>query len=399
MRTLLFLLAAAPSIALAQPAAAPPAKTPSGAAVFARPGDPAGSDLAARFETELTRALIGKGVEVTDLDERFSPPAPFNVAEGDALMAQGMEAFNNLDPDAALSKFTDAATFFARHPVESPPEKMAGAFVAIGATSQLNGDAQKAQEAFRRAAILYPRIAADEIFGADAKAGLEAAKQKVADGPKGTVKIESQPQGARALLDGREVGLTPLPPEDAPVGRHHLLVKRPGYLTFGAYPDITPDQPTELEPILEPSPGLAQTLKVVDQVTTDVAFAASALPPEAKGLGEKLEARFLVVARVSSAPGGGAKAEVQTWDLTTGNKLDGLAVDLTHDDWRSTDQVAEQVRKWIAEPPPARAVSDSGPLYKKWWLWTAVGVVAVGATTVAVSQNMGHRPNFVLGLP
>ena len=45
----------------------------------------------------------------------------------------------------------------------------------------------------------------------------------------------------------------------------------------------------------------------------------------------------------------------------------------------------------------------AGPVYKKWWFWTAVGVVAVGSVTaigVGAANSPSGRPfNVVLGIP
>ena len=45
-------------------------------------------------------------------------------------------------------------------------------------------------------------------------------------------------------------------------------------------------------------------------------------------------------------------------------------------------------------PPPA---TTGTPVYKKWWLWTAVGVVAAGAITAGVI--VGTRPPDVAAPP
>lgn len=382
---------------------AAPRKAPTAVAVFAHADDPGAADLAGRFEIELTRALIGRGLDVADFDTLFPPPAPASTAEGDTLMQEGMEAFNNLDPDTAIQKFTDAATFYASHPLYAPPEKMAAAYVALGATAQLNGRPERAQEAFRRALVLAPNIEPDPLFGGDAKEALEQVRMKMEAAPRGTISVQSQPQGARVLLDGKELGLTPVPPKsDVPIGRHHVVLRRPGYQSFAAYPDLTEEKPAELRPVLEPTEGMARALEAADGLLTPEAFAAPTVSPDANALAASLRARFLVMSRVSQKPHGTVTAAVQAWDTLTGNKLDGLSVDLAQDDWRSTDQLAEQLRRWITHPPPVASVEEKGgePVFKKWWFWTAVGVVAAGAaTTVAVSQSGRHRPNFVVGLP
>ncbi|MFL5322071.1 MAG: PEGA domain-containing protein, partial [Myxococcaceae bacterium] len=120
------------------------------------------------------------------------------------------------------------------------------------------------------------------------------------------------------------------------------------------------------------------------------------LPPSAKAVGDKLSARFLVLSSVSSV-NGKATAELQAWDLLTGNKLTGITVDASSGDASSTYTAADKVAQWI-EHPPAPATSFKVPeVAKKWWFWAAVGgAAAVVATGVVVAQP-SHRPDLVLG--
>ena len=44
---------------------------------------------------------------------------------------------------------------------------------------------------------------------------------------------------------------------------------------------------------------------------------------------------------------------------------------------------------FLTQTAPAPAHSERKPLVRKWWLWTAVGVVAVG-TALAVGLTVGR---------
>lgn len=48
------------------------------------------------------------------------------------------------------------------------------------------------------------------------------------------------------------------------------------------------------------------------------------------------------------------------------------------------------------ETDPPRDTT-SAPVYKKWWFWTGVGVVAAGAITIAVVSSGGNGPTTDLG--
>jgi hypothetical protein len=53
----------------------------------------------------------------------------------------------------------------------------------------------------------------------------EPVEEIPADGGAGELRVESVPDGARVVLDGREVGFTPLTLKDVPAGRHALILE------------------------------------------------------------------------------------------------------------------------------------------------------------------------------
>ena len=50
------------------------------------------------------------------------------------------------------------------------------------------------------------------------------------------------------------------------------------------------------------------------------------------------------------------------------------------------------------ESPPVSTMPPT-PMYKKWWLWTVVGVVAAGATATAIGLSVATRTPDTSGWP
>src|ERR1700690_1444173 len=84
-------------------------------AVFAKGEDSTAERNAGKLEDDLSQALTKRGAAMADLEARFPPPiGPSD--EGDKLIAAGKDAYDNLDLDGAVTKLTDGALFFVKHP-------------------------------------------------------------------------------------------------------------------------------------------------------------------------------------------------------------------------------------------------------------------------------------------
>ena len=73
---------------------------------------------------------------------------------------------------------------------------------------------------------------------------------------KGSIALQSGPQGARAFVDGKAVGLTPVFLTDIPVGSRVVRLEAEGYQTWSAAVRVTADQQTQVTATLyrEPPP-------------------------------------------------------------------------------------------------------------------------------------------------
>ena len=265
---------------------------------------------------------------------------------------------------------------------------------------QLNGKAaaKKAQEAFARALLFNPDLQFDaQVYGADAKKIFDRARQDVASKGMGALTLASSPAGATVTLRDKPIGLTPLAEAPSvPVGRHLVKFSRPGFATTGAFADVASGGAT-VNAVLPPAPGYGEARDAASSLATN-GVGTGKVPPTAKKLAEVMRARFLVLAVHK-----GDATPLEVWDVETGNRLG----DVPLSDDASLTAAATRVKDFVDRPSPlAPAVVEveqggGTPVYKKWWFWTAVGVVVVGSATavgVAVaSSNSGY--NVVLGTP
>ena len=381
-------------------------------ALFGVARQSAASDQAAKLEDTLSRKLGAAGdVEFVDLATAFPAPEPQGIPKGDALFDEGRSAYDNLDPDTAAVKFKAAADAYVQRPGDLRPEKLGEAYLFQGASQLLNGDVAGAKVAFTNAMVAEPSLRPDAgQFGQDVQRVFAEAQKELAAQPQGSLVVTSQPQGARVLVRGRDVGATPLSSVKLPPGRYPVQVVLPGYAPSVTYAEVKPSAPTEVKAKLSSAPGLSALRDAAAKAGTEQAFDADGVPPEVGAIGERLNARYVVVAAAFQDKKGRLHGEVQAWDLRTKNRLRGVEVDFGERDGKgSANDAAEQVHTFLTgsalpqgTTPGRNAVASSGDsVLRKPWFWAAAaGVAAVTAGVVYVATS-DRAPGFnpVNGLP
>ncbi len=374
-------------------------------ALFAVARTPAVEEAAAKLEEELLRRLkAGGGVELVDLGAAFPQSPPPSLARADTLFEQGRSDYDNLDPESAEAKFLAAAEAYTQHPAALSTERLGKTYLFLGASRMLNGDAAGALDAFRRAVVAEPSTVPDAaLFGQDVLKSFDQARAEVQARPAGTLVVESTPAGASVVVRGRELGVTPLKGVEVPAGQHPLVVSLPGYASFSQYTDVASSRSTEVKTTLEPTPGLSAVRDAAAHAATAQAFERDTPPPEAQAIGERLNARYVVLAAVSRNEKGRLQAELQAWDLRSNARLRGVEIALAPGATKNTPAAAaDQVRAFVSGVAlPRVAESGSfGTLIKRPWFWAVVGgaaAVTAGAVFMATSQDKGRPYNPVSG--
>lgn len=376
-----------------------PALTASGAvALFAVARTPAAADAAAKLEGELLRHLsTGGGVEMVDLGAAFPPPAPVPLTKADTLFEEGRTAYDNLDPEAAEAKFQAAAEAYTQAPAELSTERLAQAYIFLGASRQLNGNMVGAKEAFTQATVAEPSARPDSaLFSQEVQKAYDEARAAVKGLPAGMLAVDSQPAGAQVLVRGQKVGVTPMRAVEVPAGQHPVVVSLPGYAPYSTYAEVKSSAPTELKAKLEPTPGLAAVRDAAATAASERSFEQDVVPAEARAIGERLGARYVVLAAVSRDKKGRAEAELQAWDLKSKARLRGVEIELAAREGKhGPAAAADQVRGFVNGAMAPRVSERGGPdfsLLKRPAFWAVVGGVAAvtaGAVFVATQDKPG----------
>jgi hypothetical protein len=398
--------APAPAAKPEEPVAPPPPAKPAVATstvVLAIARSANAADSAAELQAELNRLLGEKpDVQLVDLATAFPPPEPPSLAEADALFNAGKDLYDNLDPEAAAGKFLAAVDAYEKHPIAFKPEQLARTFIFLGASQLLNGDKDGAKLSFQRALAASPTTQPEAaMFGADVQTAFTDAAQGFKEQEKATLAVDSKPSGATVTLRGEELGVTPLKSVPVHAGRHPVIISLPGYVPYASYPQVGPGKSAEVKPALEPLPALGEVLTAANRATSERAFDADRMPPEASQIAEKVGARYVVFAAVEKDKRDPAEAELQVWDVTTRSRLRGVEVVLgSRDPDESTASAANRIHGFLTGAMLPGPVSSSGggvpAVMKKPWFWAAVvGGAAVVTGGILYATQDKSRPNGI----
>lgn len=173
------------------------------------------------------------------------------------------------------------------------------------------------------------------------------------------LRLGCEVKGARVLLGHQEIGRTPFAaPLAVNAGRATLEILADGYEPFSTQVDLAGD---EAATFVE--------AKLVARQKIGVLVIRSGIP----GTLAEVDGRA-----IGAMP---AEASLRAGDHT---------VTATHEGYRPTSTrvvvVAGQRKELLLDPLPAT------PIYKQWWLWTALGVAAAGAVVTVVVVTTEKAP-------
>lgn len=372
-----------------------PGSAPGAAAVFSFPRSNEDQRRADALEPELSSQLRARGTQIADFSAAFPPGPPRSLKKSEQLLSEAKAAFNNLDLEGAKKLFDEAVAFHFEHAYETTPQQIAPLFIYQGATAIFLNDPEGAKQAFRNAAGIALDVPPDpEAFAPEVIEGYGAAWEWVSQQKPGKLEILSEPPGAEIFLAGKSVGMAPVTVEHA-FGRVRVEARRAGYDPTAIFAEVKSGTTSPVTVPLQAVPGLVAIREMARELGTPTSFAGKDVSDEARAVGERIGARYLVIAAAE-----GDDAEVQAWDLQAGTRLQGLSI---QDD--GTPEVARKIDAWTRgqyTPGENDFLSKLPGVMKRPWFWAAVGGVAAataGAVWVGTSANAPRAPNWLLGIP
>jgi hypothetical protein len=323
---------------------------------------------AERLDSQLAARRLGAELPASlraALEGELGPP-PFVLDLGPARAAYASFEYER----AAALLSTAESEVLARAAVAQLVPAMAEVYLLRGVLAVAQRD-RAALRSFALVQRLEPGVVLDPArHSPPVRAAFAAARAGPAE--RGTLVVETR-SGAEMLIDG---GAAALPEAPLEAGLHLLVIQSSGSLRHAEVIDVQPGAPLSRRIELQPEPPEATARRLV-------AEGRGALARLGESIGVK---RLLLVEETPSGP------TARLLDLRSGQESPPATL--------AGESFPAQIDASLQPPaaplsavPPAVETPAPAPLYKRWWLWTAIGV-ALAATTATIYVTT--RPHQVV---
>ncbi|MCS6915542.1 MAG: PEGA domain-containing protein [Myxococcales bacterium] len=354
----------------------------------------------------ILRALSGslqgnERLDMRDLESRlsdFAQEVPMDQIElARSTYAKGMAALQQLDPGAAALHLQEAVDLLVVVLPYVRKQELADAMMALAVAHALRGNRRASNATLVRLLTWRSDYPFDpERHPPQLAAPLEEARRAVSRLARGALRIETDPPGAQAFVDGTYVGVTPLEVSDLLVGEHYLTFRKLGFRKGVRVAQVSARSRQVVQARLQPLDKYLLVKQTMDRLAGKLG--AARLDPVADTLKETLYLDHAVFLRIGPPLGNTLPLAAFLYDLRTRMLLAHTEVRL--DPAGQREELMEQVaaRLYAAvdydhmlkpppEPPPS-PVAVRRPLYRRWWFLTALGAIAASVTAVGLGVGL-----------
>lgn len=262
----------------------------------------------------------------------------------------------------------------------------------------------KCKEMFQDLLVVRPSMEYDTTIYPESFAKIfNEVKEKVVNGPRGSIYITSVPSGAELYIDGKFVGATPYRIEGILVGYHYITLKLLGYHKIIQKVRVREDMEESIEVSLtryNKTPAYIAAIKMAEK---DVG--KNKVGSELSSLGKNLSVKQIIMVKVAKVQGI-VHIDAYLYDIETAVLLNNIKGEFV---WEGRDLVKPEEmavdifngvdpcgRIKVEEEKPPPPPPPPPPFYKRWWFWTAIGVgiigIGVGSWAIYDATSKGGCP-------
>lgn len=323
---------------------------------------------------------------------------------------QGVESYRNLDLTAAIRDLNRAVKGY-REGIASLEDNhyLLYSHLYLGMALYFDGRVADGEKLIREMVYLDPQRKTRKLPTRDFPpkiVELHKKESQIIDKvPKGTVVVDSNPSSAKVLLDGMDVGETPLTIHDIPAGQHFIAIDQAGHELYKQLIDVKQGEQNFIANLTPQKMFLAknpfeqesnsQQTRLLQKIAKDLSvdyFILGQVEPTEKSVEMKLQS-FDVVR--------GTYSTVYAKDLgNKSKKQDSKVVALTKDWADSLGQSATAATEFQTDFQEPTFKNDK-PVKKgfnKKILWIGLGVVALGAGSYFLFSGGSDATSNVLSI-
>ncbi len=218
--------------------------------------------------------------------------------DADALAAEGLLAYDNLEIDKAQKKFDQGLALFEQNLAEFDSIKPAARLALLAAgTSLVNNNERLGRTLIQRALLYDPNVQPDpRIYNSAMLAIFKDVRAKSSKGQKGSLEVSTNPAYSELYVDGAFVGMSPAKIDRLEAGPHFVRAVRDGFRPASDIIEIRPgsSQVATLNLI-----GMPQQMQVQNMFDKAVADLDRPISSSASALAAKGRATYVLVCSVS----------------------------------------------------------------------------------------------------
>ncbi len=344
-------------------------------------------------------------LEMKDLDTRladFAQEVPSDEIEaGRKQLAEGSKSLTDRELPAAGKQLRAAIDSLSKVLPYIKKSELAEAMMSYAVSLCEGGDKRGCRAQFQRLLTWRGDQKYDTGKYSDRYLALfEEVRKELDKGKRGMIDIQSDPPAAEAFVDGKYVGVTPTAAEGLLAGEHFITIKKGGFRKSVQATTVSGRVQGTVAFKLERSGKYLLVEEAMRAAEREMGH--DTLDNELDNLKEVLFLDQAVFVRARRTTPGRVRIETHLYDLRTHRRLSSETHEMA--DGEVDKQLAAQASalymnvKYDAEleapkdDPLPLSRRKRAPIYKKWWFWTVVGVVAVGAGATTGVLVGKYRP-------
>jgi tetratricopeptide (TPR) repeat protein len=363
-------------------------------ALFLLPAEGFGAKLVARVSRVFIKTYRkNPALDVEDADKlfvKFAGEVPeTDIKAAKESLRQGLEQVQAGEAGQAIETLEQAVQGLESVLAFIKKKTLARAQLALGVAHGEAGRRRAAMKTFVKLLTWRPHMRFDtKTFNAQYITMFERARQIVKKRKRGSVELTTEPEGAKAYVDGRYMGVTPTVAFGLMVGDHYATFKKPGYIKAAQKVTVSPhiqqrysQELRQSEKYLLLKQSLAAAKKGLGRAHANAGM---------KDLQKILYVDQAVFATIGYAGPGRIQVAAYMYDLRSRLRLSHATRTVDRESLEGLADVAQLLYRDVpldgsipappeAPPPPPE---KRRPFYSTWWFWTAIGAGVATAIVV-----------------